>query len=422
MKRALFLLLTLAVIVSLSASAHAAITYSATGITPPDPTAWTANTDVWIGDSAAGGDGWVTVTPTSTLLSDDVHIGTQAGVSGAVTVDGTGAVWNVDNFIYVGDAGIGTLKVLNGGAVNSLSSIYAGELAGSNGEILIDASTVDTGSGGILGAGDYGDGSLTIQNGSTVTSYKGRVGYHGGAGTALVSNSTWTSSSDFYVGVASLGEMTIENGSTVSNTKARVGYNAGSGGSSVTITSSTWDCGDDVIVGYSVPGSVLIEDGGMLHTDDYLNLGYNTSGSGTITLTGAGSELSVSNYMNVGRNGPGVLNIGDGSLVTVGATLTIDVEGLTADSYINMSQGAMLSVNLGGDPLSLANLVNGNLDGLRWWNDSISGWDSINNATAGVDYTLVDVAGYGLLTIVPEPSALMLLVSMVCAVPVGRRR
>ena len=58
------------------------------------------------------------------------------------------------------------------------------------------------------------------------------------------------------------------------------------------------------------------------------------------------------------------------------------------------------------------NLIDGT-DLIRYWDDSILGWDYITNATYGTDYTLGyltegDLAGYTVLTI-PEPATLSLL-------------
>jgi len=58
-------------------------------------------------------------------------------------------------------------------------------------------------------------------------------------------------------------------------------------------------------------------------------------------------------------------------------------------------------------------LVSGT-DAIRYWDADASEWADITTATYGVDYTLSyqdegDLAGYTLLTVVPEPTTLSLL-------------
>ncbi|OQY06288.1 MAG: hypothetical protein B6I25_04250 [Planctomycetales bacterium 4572_13] len=67
--------------------------------------------------------------------------------------------------------------------------------------------------------------------------------------------------------------------------------------------------------------------------------------------------------------------------------------------------------------IDFLNSIGGNGIGtIRYWDDSMSEWDNIINATYGADYTLDylaegDLAGYTVLTVtaVPEPVTLVLL-------------
>ncbi len=392
MKRALFPLLTLVVIASLTSVSHAAITYSggvadADNPTGSDPNTWDASTTGYIGYTSAGGNGTIGVTPTSTLLSKHGYIGEDATTTGEITVDGTGAVWSNTEYLIVGENGTGALNILDGGAVTSGKNVYVGKETGSTGTMLIDDASVIASGSAYLDVGFNGTGHMTIQNGGTASCEKGRVGYKAGSAgsTALVTgpDSTWTSRDDFMVGVDA--------------------------------TSS---------------GILTIEAGGQVIINDYLAVGYYSGAAGTVTVTGSGSKLEIANTSYIGKDGPGTLNISSGGLVTVGTTLFIDRDviddpGDPADSFINMSTGGMLAVLLQeGESADLDTMIDGDVDHLRWWNDSISGWDSINNATPGTDYTLVEQSGYALLTVgaVPEPTTLMLLVSLLSTLAIVRIR
>ena len=110
------------------------------------------------------------------------------------------------------------------------------------------------------------------------------------------------------------------------------------------------------------------------------------------------------------------MNITDGGLVSVRRSLTIDHNG-DGDSFVNMSSGGMLALkgNADNSLTAFLGLINGS-DAIRYWDDSISDWDNITNATYGDDYTLEylstgNLAGYTMLTVtaVPEPATMGLL-------------
>jgi len=99
-------------------------------------------------------------------------IGTMAGSSGAVTVDGAGSTWTTSDHLLVGEAGAGSLAITHGGAV-SASSVIVATNVGSTGTVTVDGGTLNTAaltinSGGTL---NYNSSSLTAGaiNSSTLT-------------------------------------------------------------------------------------------------------------------------------------------------------------------------------------------------------------------------------------------------------------
>jgi T5SS/PEP-CTERM-associated repeat protein len=64
-----------------------------------------------------------------------------AGTSGAVTINGTGSIWNVKQSLAIGAGGTGTVTVSGGGTlVVNGSSLYIGQYAQSSGTLLLDGS------------------------------------------------------------------------------------------------------------------------------------------------------------------------------------------------------------------------------------------------------------------------------------------
>ena len=73
------------------------------------------------GDFAVGykGAGTLTISGGGVFKSGDVYLGFQSsGSVGTATVTGKGSVWNVDDILYVGGEGTGTLTIANGGLVS----------------------------------------------------------------------------------------------------------------------------------------------------------------------------------------------------------------------------------------------------------------------------------------------------------------
>ena len=85
--------------------------------------------------------------------------------------------------------------------------------------------------------GQYGTGTLTIQNGGSVTNTIGYLGgIHDGIGTATIDGvgSSWTISGSLSVGQYGSGTLTVQNGGSVSNIFGSVGSRS-SGTGTVTV-------------------------------------------------------------------------------------------------------------------------------------------------------------------------------------------
>ena len=241
--------------------------------------------------------------------------------------------------------GTGTLT-LSGHASLGGATIDGGTLAVSGGTLNIDAGVASTQN---LIVGQSGVGTLAVQNGGTVTDFGGFIGdLPGSQGTATVSGagSTWTNTGTIQVGAAAAaaGTLTIENGGMViSMGGGSIGLSPGSVGT-VTVTGprSTWDDGPDggLNVGSFGSGSLTIANGGTVINNSAFaaNIGEFAGSLGTVTVTGAGSTWSSSSGLNIGNSGTGTLTIADSGVVTAGPVVIATNAG--AVGTLNIGAGA----------------------------------------------------------------------------------
>ena len=193
---------------------------------------------------------WSTAVPTGT---DHVTIDT---VNPNATVVGTPGATAIS--VIVGNTATGMLTIQNGGTVSSGGGGDIGAFSGSTGAVTVTGagSSWTTNSTG-LGVGLGGTGTLTIQNGGTVSS-NGNTATIGlnfgstgnvtvtGAGSSLTTNSHLLD-----IGHGGTGTLTIQNGGTVSSGGGNIGFNSGStgtvtvagAGSSLTTSSGGLDVG-----------------------------------------------------------------------------------------------------------------------------------------------------------------------------------
>jgi len=281
----------------------------------------TQNTDLDLGNtgeliigSGSGQSGSLTVVPSATVTTKVLQLGAGAAdASGELIVNGTGAavVFATDTIsgdaeFRVGVSGSGNMEVLAGGSVTSGRTLVGVE-AGSTGSLLVSGAdsahevTVN------LQVGEQGAGTATITNGATVNIgqflHVGSLG--DSVGTLLISNG----------GQLSTGTLTPTNGGiSVGRQDSAVGNITVTGTGSQLYTSA-W-----LILGRDGNGeaSLTVADGGRVETGQtgnadtrYLRLGATAGNTGTMSVTGAGSEVKVWDYIHVGQFGEGSISVAD---------------------------------------------------------------------------------------------------------------
>ncbi len=282
---------------------------------------WTSGSSITVGDAGVG----TLDILQGGVVSDTVgYVGYTKGGSGTVTVDGDGSLWTNSSILYVGGLyGSGSLTIQNGGSVEAgTSSGYTsiGYSSTSEGTVTVTGEGSSLVSHGQLGVGSYGKGTLNVEDGATVSDTQGVIATQAGStGTATVTgaDSSWTNSTYLFVGYSGNGTLNVEDGGTVSNTNYGViGSNAGSVGTvTVTGAGSSWSSESSMTAGDSGNGTLTIEKGGSV-TDTTGYIGYSASGSGSVTVTGADSTWTNNANLFVGRAGMGELDILEGGSVT----------------------------------------------------------------------------------------------------------
>jgi T5SS/PEP-CTERM-associated repeat protein len=253
------------------------------------------------------------------------------------------------------------------GLLSKFSGVTAtlGDAAGASGTLNMNAGTFNvTGSDFTqtqLIVGNNGNGTLNVNNGADVhvSGFNSKValGHHStGTGTVSINGagSTWTNDDQLWIGESGTGTLTIQNGGSLTTSSAAggssiIGVFGGSNGM-VTISGvgSTWMDNNGLTVGNSGNGTLLITDGGSL-TSSGTAIGEGFAASGTATVTGSGSTWNDLSTI-VGTTGPGALAIQNGGTMTSGSAL---IRGLNNGSGQVLVAGAGSTWNVTTGPLTM---------------------------------------------------------------------
>jgi fibronectin-binding autotransporter adhesin len=314
-----------------------------------------------------------------TVSNGRCYIGNDAGSSGTMTVDGAGATLTNSVFIIVGYDGTGALNVKNDGTVTSDITVNVGNDAGSNGTVTVTGAGSTLTSGGNCIVGVAGTGTVNIEKGGSLSCSDGTIGSMSGSHGSMTLagiDSTWTTTGNLFIGDQGTGVLTISGGAKVTNVSAEsyygyafIGYQGGgSGTATVTGAGSSWANSGGLYVGFGGTGSLTISNGGSVSNADGL-IGYDAfgTGAGTVTVDGIGSTWLNTGELKIGNGGSGTLAILNGGLVTC-ASLTVSETTSTillGGGYLVISGDALVSVQdilNGGTTVYAWNAVTGQFE------------------------------------------------------------
>ena len=237
-----------------------------------------AGTQIVIGDSVLVANGDTIITPNQSLVVNTTGGSLVAG-SGAVNV-GAGGTLQAAGAHVQGVAGIVVGAGANSSGLLNVRGAYVPTITATTGPLfasgttlgtpILPATVVDTG-GDNLVVGQTGQGQMVVTLGAEVT-----------AGTQFATDSAVT-----------------------------VGQNLGASGNVQVSEKGVLTAKGELDVGNTGSGSLLVQNagsvtsGGALYLNSGLEIGRNSGGSGTVTVTGPGSVLNNSGQLVVGDAGTG---------------------------------------------------------------------------------------------------------------------
>jgi fibronectin-binding autotransporter adhesin len=232
-------------------------------------------------------------------------IDTQAfAVATALALTGNGSLTKQGN---------GTLTLTGNNTYTGGTTVRNGTLAvNSSGSVTHTSADLTVG----LNSGD--NASLTVGTNSTVSAFRGFLGFDGGStGNATVSGGNLTLADELYVGYTGNGNLTISNG-TVSNTKGFIGVNSPSV-SSANITGGLWNNTGELTVGYGGQGSLEISGNGTVNSVGAF-LGFLAASDGnTVGIAGANASWSSTGVFYLGHDGSNnTVTVSTGALLANG--------------------------------------------------------------------------------------------------------
>jgi T5SS/PEP-CTERM-associated repeat protein len=306
------------------------------------------------------------------------RLGTLVGANGQLHLGARSALST--GSLVVGAGGAGTLtaglSTINAGFIGVGSEVH------SNGVVTLSGATVNSEAGVILG--NRGSGSLNALNGSTITSHFFDLGrdddFPDGPSPSATSNgtatlsgpqTTWQNDASVIVALNTRGSLTIENGATLTTGWLEVSRWGNDG--NVTVNNATLTMAKNasfietpsLIIG-TTPGSagaasftgantaVTVADGGFLEVargsaESSLNVSGGADVSthhsiiatevasvGVVNIGGAGSTWTGSGFFEIGRFGQGTLNVFDGATLA-SDTGHIAVADTSLDSSANLT-------------------------------------------------------------------------------------
>ena len=342
---------------------------------------WDLSDRVSVGGLGAG---TVTITNGGKISSTGGLVGHDASGSGLVTITGDDSLWENTGVFYVGNLGDGSLQLLTGGDLTSTDG-YVGTENGSDSEATVNG----TGSSWVM-SGDFlvghnngAQGAVTISAGGLIENRQGILGdLAGSQGEMLVTGngSLWDVSSDLNVGRIGEGELTIALGGDVTAGRSLIGNNVGSEGiATVSGNGSTWTTTGGLYVGNEGTGTLIVTGGGFISAYE-ITIANEVGSTGTLIIgaelgqTAGGSARFDADEIHFGEgNGALVFNFG-------GTDLTFD-SLIDGEGEIAVANGKVIYEGDGSAFSGTTDVTGGTLeldDATLGGTLSVSGWGTLS--------------------------------------------
>jgi T5SS/PEP-CTERM-associated repeat protein len=348
---------------------------------------WTDTSGLYVGsDYYGGGSGTLSISNGGAVTSWGGSVGSVSSSTGTVTVDGAGSTWTDYGGLSVGCGGNGTLSITKAGVVSSYGGSIGASNSGSSGTVSVDGagSTWNTNSNWLYVGGNGGNGTLSITNGGSVSAYGAYIGNgNGSAGTVTVdgAGSTWTNYGPVYAGCSgsgSTGSLAITHGGSASSNYGYIGSSGSTGSITVDGAGSTWTNSSDLYVGDNYDnaggsGTLAITHGGNVSVAGTTYVGWGINSTGNILFGSNGGTLTTQGLFvsPTQLSGAGTINtcglVSDVNLVfdspsSLTQTLSLNGPGQNVAVNLDMSgasgaNGALGAGYLGSGSLTIRNGV-----------------------------------------------------------------
>jgi len=295
------------------------------------------------------------------------------GTGGSGTFSLSGATATLLGQATIGQYGTGSLSITGGSVFSAQASGFEALVVAygtaATGNVLISGAGSSVTLNGGLEDGDFGNASVTVQAGASVTaSTTSANGFPGvlieaGAGHSVLTvtgaGTKFADTGEIQVGgtlSTGSGTLLISAGATVTAALAQgqsiacasIGGLTGAGLSSATVTGkgSDWTIAGGLQMGGGGGASLLdVTAGGTVSASSVLVDTIGSASLGTILVEGAGSLLSTGTLTIGGGKGTGLLKVESGASVDV--TGAVGVGGIAVLSGGTLSAGTTITVNAG---------------------------------------------------------------------------
>ena len=145
--------------------------------------------------------------------------------------------------------------------------------------------------------------------------------------------------------------MTVNSGSIISSKNGYLGYSsAGTGTATITGAGSTWNVGAGLVVGYNGTGTLsILNHAAVVNSSGVWSyIAENTGSAGTVTVDG-GSKWTSTGQLTVGNYGVGKLYITNGGTVTNGAASISSGAGSSGSLVSVDGAGSIWTINSTGN-------------------------------------------------------------------------
>lgn len=302
--------------------------------------------------SSPFGSGTLTIQNKASVTSTSARLGDVAGATGQVNINGVGSTWTVNSGnLQIGASGTGTLRLQNGGLLNTQHAIL-GQNAGANGTAYLSEQGSTWTAAGNIYVGNAGTGTLSITQGAKASSLAGYVGTQQGSNSSVTisgADASWSMTESIIVGYenGAIGNVSLINGGQLKAVQGSLGDLAGSRGTMfITGAGSNWHAFEDgqtayagyLNIGRHGLGELTLTTGGSV-TGTRLYVGNEAGSSGTVRLFNDNSSIVLSERLGIGNAGTGVLTLSDGALLRASDIRIAAAQGSTGTLNIGAASG-----------------------------------------------------------------------------------